>query len=175
MKSGFAPYALDAGSYLARPAERLALRGYRGWTWTVASRSPAPWQAVCRLYRRDLADHAEPVLLALSDFVETLGLCASCPLRMRRADAPGLCRDEALVLALLSAQQHCDEPSIEASIAAITCPAKAESVACAAGVYAMTLKMLDRTLLPIPLQVVDRICRMDLPDMEGEGANRTLH
>ena len=175
MKSEISPYALEPRAYLARPAERLTLQGYRGWTWTVASRSPAPWREVCRLYRSDLKENAEMALQALSDFVETLGLCAACPLRMRGPEAHGLCRDEALVLALLAGLQHCDQAAIERSVSAICCPAKAEDVTCAAGIYAVTLRMLDRYLLPIPLQVVGRICSAETGLTPRPSGKPTLH
>lgn len=152
------PYLLDTQTYLDRPPERLVLHGYRGWTWTVAGQAPEPWREVCRLYRDDLKENADIALHALSHFVETLGLCATCPLRMRQAGSNGICRDEALVLSLLSAVQHGDQAAIEASNASICGAASAERVAHAAGIYALTLRMLGRVLLPIPAQVIDRVC-----------------
>ena len=168
-------YPMDSRAYLDRPPERLALRGYRGWTWTVASRSAEPWKEVCRLYRADLAAHAEMALQALSDFVETLGLCATCPLGMRRSGSYGLCRDEALMLALLAAIQHGDDQAVERSVGSICCTPVADRVACAAGVFALTLKAVDRVLLPIPVQVIDDIRSRSGDAVETAAQSITLH
>ena len=65
---------ISAGTYLARPAERLVLEGYRGWTWTLARASREPLTRTCRLYRSELGEHAGPVLEALKGFALALGL-----------------------------------------------------------------------------------------------------
>ncbi|TPW29898.1 hypothetical protein [Pararhizobium mangrovi] len=166
------PYDLDPQAYLARSPERLTLQGYRGWTWAIASRSPKPWREVRRLYADELPECAPATLEALSHFVETLGLCASCPLRMRRCEAKGVCRDEALVLALVAAIQHADSQAIERSLSAM-CPVQVERVGEAAASFAIIMKMQDRVLLPIPASVIEHI--LERAGDPFEPASKTLH
>jgi len=148
---------ISAGTYLARPAERLVLEGYRGWTWTLARASREPLTRTCRLYRSELGEHAGPVLEALKGFALALGLGTTRSLKMCCAEAPALCLDEVLVLGLIAAIQHSDEQGTDWCLARLSHPLLFEPLSLAAGSYALLLRGLGRTLLPIPLGILEAV------------------
>lgn len=141
----------DTPHYVARPAERLVLEGYRRWSRGSSPASPNPLADVDALYRDNLgARDIRPAVAALCDFVGTLGLCAKCPLRVFEAGSRHICRDETLVLGLIAALQHGDERTADACLRALACPERCDPVAMAAGTFAFVLKGFERTLVPIP-------------------------
>lgn len=165
----------NTARYLARPPERLVLEGYRHWTLGYVTGSPSPWQGARTLYRELLSkDDVQPAITALADFVATLGLCASCPLKMFACGSRHLCRDESLVMGLIAGIQNRDDAATELCLTALTCPPRYQDVAMAAGTFAFVLNAVNKVLMPIPASVVrDILARSD--QMQGRHGNATLH
>lgn len=140
-----------AARYLARPPERLVLEGYRHWTYGLSLGCTGRLQVLTTLYETTLGvENAAPLLTAFQDFICIAGVCARCPLRMMAHGCVGLCRDEALILGIVSGLQHDDTESTRLCLRAIADPARADHVAFAAGTYAFLLRGHGLTLMPIP-------------------------
>lgn len=165
----------NTARYLARPPERLVLEGYRHWTLGYATGSPSPWQGARTLYRELLSeDDVQPAIAALSDFVGTLGLCASCPLKMFACGSRHICRDESLVMGLIAGIQNRDDEATELCLTGLSCRSRCEDVALAAGTFAFVLTALSKVLMPIPASVVrDILARSEAAERRHTGA--TLH
>ncbi len=156
--------------YLARAPEYLVLHGYRCWTRGAAMASRDPWIEAERLYRDMLGERSGRAALdALADFVGTTGLCARCPLRMLRPGAKALCRDEALVLGLVSGLQNGDEAASGFCVSALAEDRVAGHVGAAASTYALLLKSCGRRLLPVPVEILRGVTR-DAAEAEMTGA-----
>lgn len=141
--------------YLQRPAEHLVLHGYRCWTRGIALSSRTPLIEAEALYGDLLgARTGRAALDALAEFVATTGLCARCPLRMLRPGTPALCRDEAMVLGLMSGLQNGNDAATRFCTIALADDRGAGQVGAAAMTYAMMLKASGRTLLPVPVEVL---------------------
>lgn len=154
-----------------RSAERLVLEGYRHWIGAAARGVDTPLDALYRLYAADLAPRSvRPAVAALCDFVATLGLCTRCPLRTFEAGSTHICRDETLILGLIAAIQNGDDRVADLCLRTLSCANRCEPVALAAGNLALILKGLDRTLAPIPLPVIARIVRGEVPPARDPGA-----
>lgn len=150
--------------YFVRTPERLVLEGYRHWVAGFDNGSIAPWELAWDLYETILgADHAKSALSELAHFIRTTGRCATCPLRSFPTGARHLCRDECLTLGLIAGAQHGDDSVVGKCLEAMTCPARREPVALAAGSFALTLRALNQRLLPIPAYVVDDIVTRSRP------------
>jgi hypothetical protein len=146
--------------YLARQPEHLVLHGYRCWTRGAATASRVPWIEAEDLYMNALGERSGRAALdALADFVGTTGLCARCPLRMLRPGARALCRDEALVLGLISALQNGDDAASGFCVAALADDRVAGHVEATAATYAVILKSSGSRLLPVPLEILRGVTR----------------
>lgn len=144
--------------YLTRPPERLVLEGYRHWTKSVVTSSPAPMDDASDLYRQLLEPRfARPAFVAMADFVHTLGLCAKCPLHMFATNTPNICTDETMILGLIAGIQNGDDEAVELSLDTLSCATRCDEVAMAAGSFALILKGASKTLMPIPASVLTTI------------------
>lgn len=148
-----------AQDYLERPAEKLVLEGYRHWTHGYVARSTAPWTKAQRLYRGILGEaNGERAIIALACFVKTLGACATCPLKTARSGSPFVCRDEALVMGLIAGIQNADPPAVEFCLAKLCCRNTCDTVAMAAGHFAINLRSMEQVMAPIPIHALaDRV------------------
>jgi hypothetical protein len=95
--------------------------------------------------------------MALATFVRTLGQCAACPLNVFKPGSHHICRDETLVMALIAGIQNGDEQTIHFCLEKLCRHDRRDPAAIAAGTFALTLKSMDYTMLPIPAHVVARI------------------
>lgn len=155
-------------NYLARTPERLVLEGYRHWIAGYDNNSVIPWELAWSLYERLLgAEQAKTALAELSNYIRIVGRCATCPLRSFPSGAHHLCREECLTLAMIAGAQHSDEAVVRKCLDAMTCPARCDAVAMAAGSFALTLRAMNQKLLPIPVNVVD--------DILSRGDSKTVH
>lgn len=171
---------VHAERYFNRPPERLVLDGYRYWTLGFMAGEMASWQEAWELYSKKLgAQNGRAALDALSNFVKTLGACSVCPLRMFKQGSPHICRDETLVLGLISAIQNGDKAAIDLCLTHLSCATRCEEVSVAAANFALTLKALDAVLAPIPLQVLENAVSLSARqvniDSIPEPHSRTLH
>lgn len=147
-------------AYFDRPPEKLVLEGYRHWTRGVALSSMEPWTQAQLLYRGQLGDDdGEKAIIALANFISTLGQCAACPLGVFNAGTPVICRDETLVMGLIAGIQNADEPAVLFCLEKLCCANLCDRAALAAGSFALTLKSMDQTMLPIPAHVIKRILK----------------
>lgn len=145
-------------AYFERPPEMLVLQGFRFWTRGTVLSSTEPWTQAQILYRGLLGDEdGERAIIALARFVRILGQCANCPLKVFNSDSRFVCRDETLVMALIAGIQNGDEPTVHYCLEKLCRPDHRDRAAMAAGAFALTLKALDHTMLPIPAHVVERI------------------
>lgn len=136
----------------------LVLQGFRFWTGGTVLSSMEPWTQAQLLYRGLLGDEdGERAIIALARFVRILGQCANCPLKVFNSGSSFICRDETLVMALIAGFQNGDEPTVHYCLDKLCRPDRCSQAAMAAGTFALTLKALDYTMLPIPSQVVEQI------------------
>lgn len=170
----------EAQRYFNRPPERLVLDGYRYWTFGFMAGEMDSWQEAWGLYSKTLGTkNGRAALDALSYFVKTLGICAACPLRMFKQGSPHICRDETLVLGLISAIQNADKAAVELCLRNLSCATRCEEVSIAAANFAFTLKALDTVLAPIPLTIIENALSLSARQMDmnaiPEPQSRTLH
>lgn len=145
-------------AYFDRPPEKLVLDGYRHLIRGAALSSSNHLTRAQLLYRRLLGDDdGEKAIMALARFVRTLGQCAACPLNVFSPGSRNICRDETLVMALIAGIQNADERTIHYCLEKLCRPDHRDRAAMAAGVFALILKSLDHTMLPIPAHVVEQI------------------
>lgn len=179
MGDHFACNCAQAERYFNRPPERLVLDGYRYWTFGFMAGEMESWQDAWCLYSKTLgAKNGRAALEALSNFVKTLGACAACPLRIFKQGSPHICRDETLVLGLVSAIQNGDKAAIELCLSHLSCATRCEEVSVAAANFALILKALDTVLAPIPLPVIENAVLLSSRQLEftiPEPQTRTLH
>ncbi|WP_370321534.1 hypothetical protein [Oricola sp.] len=166
----------NASAYLARPAERLVLEGYRHWTCGFATGDGMSWRSATELYQDILGGHGSATAVqALSDFVSTLGRCATCPLKTFASGSSHICRDEVLVMGLIAGIQNDDEEATALCLSELSCETRCDEVALAAGAFALVLRGLDKHLIPIPASVLRDILARSHPAWRDTQSNRTLH
>ncbi|MEN0087558.1 MAG: hypothetical protein AAF737_03880 [Pseudomonadota bacterium] len=145
-------------NYLERPAEQLVLEGYRSWTAACIQRSTSELDRCWQLYESSIEGRAAQIAFnALGDFIQTLGRCASCPLQTHLAGCPNICRHEVMVLGLVAALQIGDEDAAKLCLNSLGCPAQRERIEIAALHFAITLRALGHTLVPIPAPVIAQL------------------
>jgi hypothetical protein len=145
--------------FTIRQPEHLVLHGYRCWNRAATLGSPEPWRNAERLYLQALGDRNATVALdALAEFASTAGLCARCPLRMLTPGAKALCRDEALVLGLVSSLQNGEDATGAFCAEGLAGPVMAGHVGSAAAGYSALLRACGQQLLPIPIDALRAIC-----------------
>jgi len=162
-------------SYLARQPERLVVQGYRHMLAGCVSRDGEHWRLVRELYFGRLGeDDGRLALAALGEFVAALGRCATCPLRFFPAATDCICRDECLVLGLVSGIQNGDEDGPRQAAKVLSCRRRQGDLLNQAGGFAMTLKLFGQTLLPVPGHVVADIATRAARVAESDHP-RTIH
>lgn len=148
--------------YLNRPPERLVVEGYRCLLSQAADERTLPVESAWLLYTGLLGPTGGRwALEELTRFLNSLQLCAHCPLRAAPERGGGMSREECLVLALLASLQHGDEIGHRCSAEALVCPLRTAEFTEAAGSFAMTLKALRQLLLPFPHALIDRLAAAD--------------
>lgn len=160
-----------ASRYLARTPESLVVGGYRAWLHFAIEQN-----ASCLDGIRDRFDHhlgrstALVAMAGLESMIRQLGTCAGCPLRCFCQGSQHLCRDECLILGLISGLQNGEDESAYLSAGNLSSEARAPEVVASAGEFAMALKFAGQQLLPIPVDTVHWIIK------GGQAApNSTLH
>ncbi|MEM7214161.1 MAG: hypothetical protein AAF423_01365 [Pseudomonadota bacterium] len=144
-----------ARHYLGRPSEHLVLEGYRLWSSGIINGDYSKWENAWNLFANKLGiNEGRLALDALTNFTKTLGLCAACPLKTSPVGCVSLCRDEVLILGLLSGIQHDDQTAIMLCLDALTCPSRCEEVLHAAEILATTLRTVEKSLLPVPANTI---------------------
>lgn len=149
--------ASNSLGYFDRLPERLVLEGYRRWTAGFDTGSIIPWEMTWALYSETLGvEEAKRAIADLSQFIRILRHCASCSLRAFPFDSQHVCREECLTLGLISGLQNQDALLLETCLEAISCRKRCGDVTDAARNFANTLADFGQTLLPIPIQAIDR-------------------
>lgn len=93
----------------------------------------------------------------LERLIGNLGACANCPLRFLCQGSKHLCRDECLILGLVSGLQNGDEEAALLSAQFLSSSSQAPELLSAAAEFAMTLKFAGQQLLPIHAHTVDQV------------------
>jgi len=131
--------------------EHLLIDGYRGWSRGNSLNDPRYWEHSWNLYAVALgSERGRLAMDALSSFVKTLETCATCPLKTNPLGSHGVCRDEVLLIGLISGFQHEDETVTTLCLSELTCAARCEEVSLAAEALAVTFKTIGKQLKPIP-------------------------
>jgi hypothetical protein len=160
-----------ASRYLARTPEILVVGGYRAWLHFAIEQNAASLETIQAQFNRHLGKPAAFVAMAgLESMIRQLGTCASCPLRCFCQGSQHLCRDECLILGLVSGLQNGEDEAAYLSAGNLSSNARAPEVVASAGEFAMALKFAGQQLLPIPVDTLHRIIK------GGQAAsNPTLH
>lgn len=144
-----------ASRILARQPESLVVGGYRGWLHFASERNAAHLREVRSDYVRHLGEHAGVAAMSgLERLIGNLGACANCPLRFLCQGSKHLCREECLMLGLVSGLQNGDEDAALLSAQFLSSPGQAPELLSAAAEFAMTLKFAGQQLLPIHAHTV---------------------
>ena len=144
-----------AAAYLRQQPENLVVNGYRNWVAGLAHADSRYWDAAWTAHAKALgAIDGQIALDAMAALVGRLGACATCPLRFYRPGAAHLCRDECLVLGMVSGAQHGDEDLLVQSARLLTCTDVCAEVIESAGAYAAVLLGNSQRLTPIPLSAI---------------------
>jgi hypothetical protein len=154
------PASQIATVYPDRAPERLALTAYR---LALGSRSrtgapPVRHDPAALLRFHDTACGALPVE-GMAELVETIGRCAGCPLKCSPPADRSICREECLLLSLLSGIQHGDDETVFASALGLAGPQGALDVIAAGGSFAIALKQASQILLPVPAETIWKIVK----------------
>ena len=109
----------------------------------------------------------------MASLIRQLGACATCPLRFYKPGAGHLCRDECLVLGMVSGAQHGDEDLLVQSAKLLTCSDTCIEVIERASAYAGILLGHSHRLASIPLSAIADI---DMRSVSaGSGASGSVH
>lgn len=150
--------------YLGKMPETLVLKGYRYWSLGIATQDVDLWNKAWNLFATKLQkENAKACMHALIMFIKTLGVCATCPLKTLQPACQELCRDECLVLGLISGLQHGNDEAVDFCLRTLTCPTKCDEVAFAAGEFALALKTAGFLLIPIPAYTLMDITYEQMP------------
>ncbi|WP_306260717.1 hypothetical protein [Pararhizobium sp. IMCC21322] len=161
--------------------ERLVLEGYRHWVAGMAIAQRPDLARIESLYSEYLPfKQVQPALSALMGFINALGICSTCPLKTFQVGSGHLCKDEAMVLALIAALQYGDAEAAELSLTSLSCKNRCAEVAVAAGELALILKSANHVLMPISISVMENILAFSRAtrhagDAESHPAPLTLH
>ncbi|WP_420410503.1 hypothetical protein [Hoeflea sp.] len=146
-----------ASRILARQPENLVVGGYRGWLHFASERNVSHLRKVQSDYVRLLGEQAGTAAMGgLERLIGNLGACANCPLRFFCQGSKHLCREECLMLALVSGLQNGDEEAALLSARFLSSSSQAPELLSAAAEFAMTLKFAGQQLLPIHAHTVDQ-------------------
>ncbi|MEM9332035.1 MAG: hypothetical protein AAGA53_11960 [Pseudomonadota bacterium] len=149
--------------YLVRPGEHLVLEGYRYWSCGIITGDYSHWERAWNMYSVILGTKEGKLALdALTKFTKTLLLCASCPLKTSPIGCQNLCRDEVMILGLLSGIQHDEKTTITLCLDSLSCPNRCEEVLFAAEVLATTFHSIGKILLPVPSGTIKAIMAEEL-------------
>lgn len=153
--------------YFERQAEKLVLEGYRHWTAGFETGSVIPWEMAWTIYTQELGlTNAKRAITELSHFIRTLHFNAACQLKAFPYGSMHICREECLLMGLISAMQNGDDTTRDACLDALITGSRVEQVKQAAQDYAQTMAELDQVLLPIPHYAVASIL---LPQSSSAG------
>jgi len=148
----------SSDAYITRTPECTVLLGYRYWLSGCVHANQSFFEKCDQVHVSTLGpEHGSVASSALATFLETLGVCATCPLRFINCQKYHLCRDECLVLSLIAGIQHGDDDVQKIAAETLTCPTKAGPVIANAGTYAFALKTGGSVLTPIPLETIQHI------------------
>jgi hypothetical protein len=163
-----------AAAYLRQQPENLVVNGYRNWIAGLAHSDSRYWDAARAAHVRSLgAIDGQIALDAMASLIRQLGACATCPWRFYKPGAGHLCRDECLVLGMVSGAQHGDEDLLVQSARLLTCSDACIEVIDRASAYAAVLLGHSQRLAPIPLSAIAEI---DIRStLAGSGASGSLH
>lgn len=147
-----------AARFLARKPENLVVCGYRGWLHFASERNLARLQAVQADYIRHLGEQVgTAAMTGLERLIGNLGACANCPLHFFCQGSQHLCREECLILGLVSGLQNGEEEAALLSARHLSSEDRAPVLLRTAAEFAMTLKFAGQQLLPIHAHTVDQI------------------
>jgi hypothetical protein len=137
--------------YFERQAEKLVLEGYRHWTAGFETGSVIPWEMAWTIYTKELGlAKAKRAVTELSHFIRTLHFNAACRLKAFPYGSTHICREECLLLGLISALQNNDDTTRDVCIDALVCDGRVGEVLEAALDYAQAMTELNQILLPVP-------------------------
>jgi hypothetical protein len=163
-----------AAAYLRQQPENLVVNGYRNWVAGLAHSDSRYWDDAFAAHVRALgAIDGQVALDAMSELISQLGACATCPLRFYKPGAGHLCRDECLVLGMVSGAQHGDEDLLVQSARLLTCSDTCLGVIERASAYAGILLGHSQRLSPIPLSAIADIDMRSV--FSGSPASGSLH
>ncbi len=144
--------------YLDRAPERLVIEGYRRWMGGYDSGQVECWEQAWDLYTQELGSaSAGPVLLAMAGWVRCLRRSTSRTMGFFPYNSCHLCKDECLVIAMVSASQHHDRHMAERIAATLTENNNSAECCATCDHFAEMLDHSGNRLMHVPQTVIETI------------------
>ncbi|MEL6201108.1 MAG: hypothetical protein AAFR39_01980 [Pseudomonadota bacterium] len=147
-----------AGLYLKGQPEQLAVDAYRHWLLGLLDNDETQFSLVWINHRNALGEGLSRLAMeGLHTMVAQLDACANCPMRFMKPKSRHLCRDEFLILGLISGIHNGQDRVSWKCASHLTCPALASQLIGAAGQYAAPLKAGGKSLMPFPQSMMSEL------------------
>lgn len=135
--------------YPARGPEGLVIRGYRAWLQYAIERDTSGLQETWKTLGNEMGPKtAHLAMRVLERLVHQLGDCSACALRFH-CQGTKLCREECLILAMISRLQNGEEEAAFRSAIELVPQEKASDTLMIGGELAMAMKAAGKVLLPV--------------------------
>lgn len=151
---------------LTRQPERLVVEGFRHWLKGYDTGSIDCWELGWALFAREIGPRDARRLLAyLSCWIRELRRASDRPFMSLPYGCPCLCRDECLVLGLVSALQHGDAETVGFASRHLLGDRSRDATIATARDFAEALDRVHQRLLPVPCAVVEDVAERPPTEM----------
>lgn len=159
-----------------RTAERLVVRGFRSWLAGYMTGDIECWEAAWTEFSSTLGpNHARASLTELQFWVKTLRDVSARDLKCFPLCCPYVCKDECMALSMVSAYQRQDYRTARAAahyLSGLNKGPELTALTDAGGSFAAALSDIGQILVPVDLELVERIA---LYEDEATPALKAMH
>jgi len=153
----FCPFA-GAPAYLERVPEKLVVEGFRSWIAGYQTGDIARWDEVWNLFATTLgSSDGRLALNLLSEWVKSIWLWHTEPVRIFPPGCLHICRDECLAAATIAACQNDDPEALRYCLERMGGVAGSIEVLEASVAFANGLRGMDQRLLRVPCPVLRQL------------------
>ncbi len=157
-----------------RTAERLVVRGFRSWLAGYLTGDIQCWETAWIEFSSTLGPkHARASLTELQFWVKTLRDVTTRDLKCFPFCCPYVCRDECMALSLVSAYQRQDYKTARAAahyLSGLNRSPELTALTEAGGSFAAALSDIGQILVPVDLDLVERIALYEDTDIPNPKA-----